>query len=377
MASREPLSTPRLDQALELALERGENGLQVSAYVDGELVADTWAGTADPGRTVPVDGETIFPIFSVSKSITATALHIQARRGLVDYEEPLATYWPAYGVNGKEWITVRQVLSHRAGVPQMPDGVTPELMIDWDWMTARLAEMEPVVSPGTRNTYLSMTFGWLVGEVVRRTDPQGRPFAEFVREEICEPLGMDSYFLGVPESERGRIATLEIAQMPAPLPAGTLVKRATPESVRLLPPAYNRDDVHGGVIPAVGAIADAHSLARFYAMIAGEGALDGVRLLDPAQLQSFLEPRPEFEEFDETYGKVMPVGTSGFWVRAPEVGPEPSHRVLAHPGAGSTIAWADLDTGLSGAITHNRMFSALDPAPFVPIGEALRALARA
>jgi CubicO group peptidase (beta-lactamase class C family) len=348
----------------------------VCAYVGGELVVDTWAGSFDGSHSEAVDGGTIFPIFSVSKSITATALHIQARRGLIDYDAPVAAYWPEYGVNGKAEITVRQVLSHRAGVPQMPDGVTPELMIDWDWMTARLAEMEPAVPPGTKNTYLSMTFGWLVGEVVRRTDPEQRSFADFVREEICEPLRMDSYFLGVPESERERIATLEIAKMPPPLPEGSLVKRATPEAVRLLPPAYNRDDVHGGVVPAVGAIANARALARFYAMIAGEGEFDGVRLLDREQVRGFLEPRPEFEEFDETYGKVMPVGVAGFWLRAPEVVPAAAaRRILAHPGAGSTIAWADLDSGLAGAITHNRMFSGLDPAPFAAIGEALREIA--
>lgn len=374
--ARAATSDALVDAAVERAIELGEIGLQVAAYLDGELVVDTWAGETAERDGEPVDGDTLFPIFSATKAITATALHIQVRRGLIEYDKPLAEYWPEYGVNGKEAITVRHVLSHRAGVPQMPDGVTPEQMLDWDWMVAQLAQMTPVVPPGSKNTYLSMTFGWLVGEIVRRTDPEHRTFSRFVAEEICEPLGMDSYFLGAPAEDLSRVATLTIATMPPPLPDGSLVQRATPESVRLLPPVYNRDDVHAGVVPAVGAVSNARSLARFFAMIANGGELDGVRLLDEEQIRSFLQPRPEFDAFDETYGKQMPVGSGGFWIRAPEVlPPDPELKVLAHPGAGSTIGWAELDAKLAGAICHNRMFSGLSPAPFEDLGKAIRAKA--
>lgn len=359
--------------ALDRALELGEVGVQVAAYADGELVADAWAG--ETGHGTAVDGDTLFPIFSVTKAVTATALHIQARRGLVAYDAPVCRYWPEYGVNGKDAITVRHVLSHRAGVPQMPGGVTPERMLDWEWMTARLAEATPAFPPGTRNTYLSMTFGWLVGEVVRRTDPAHRPFAQFVREEICDPLGMDSFFLGVPESERARIARLSYPiAFPDPLPDGSLVQSATPEAVRLLPDPYNRADVHGGVVPAVGGISNARSLARFFAMIANDGELDGVRLLEHERVRGFREPRPDYDTPDETYGRQMPVGTSGFWLRAPGVTPsrEPLE-ILAHTGAGGSIGWAELGTRFGAAICHNRMFGAGVEPPFRALGEALRA----
>jgi CubicO group peptidase (beta-lactamase class C family) len=363
--------------ALERALQLGEIGVQVAAYVDGELVVDAWAGDTGDGSGTAVDGDTLFPIFSVTKAVTATALHLQAQRGLVDYDAPVARYWPEYGVNGKDAVTVRHVLSHRAGVPRMPDGVTPELMLDWEWMTARLAAVQPAIAPGTRNTYLSMTFGWLIGEVVRRTDPAGRPFDRFVRDEICVPLGMDAFFLGVPEAERARVARLSFpVGFPGPLPAGSLVASATPEAVRLLPGVYNRADVQAGVVPAVGGVANARSVARFFAMIANGGELDGVRLLDESRVRSFLTPRDDYDAPDETYGRQMPVGNAAFWLRAPGVAPAGDDlEILAHTGAGGSIGWAELRARVGAAICHNRMFGAGGEPPFAALGAAVHDLA--
>jgi CubicO group peptidase (beta-lactamase class C family) len=341
-----------IERNLEQALE-SETGVQVCAFRNGELIVDGWAGQMGEDDERAVDGATLFAIFSLSKAITATAIHVQAERGLVDYDAPLATYWPEYGTKGKERVTVRHVLTHRAGVPPMPDDVTPEHLCDWDWMVARLAEAEPVFEPGTHNTYLSMVFGWLLGEVVRRTDPAGRPFAQFVREEICEPLRMDSFFFGVPVEDTDRIATLSFPDQPAPPPEGSLVRRAVPPQVGLNPTVFNRPDVRAACIPAVGGISNARSLARFFAMIANRGELDGVRLLTEERVLSFLQPRSDAAEHDETYGRPMPVGYGGFWLAAP--GGQEGGRVLSHTAAGGSLAWADVDTGLAVAFCHNRM----------------------
>ena len=112
-------------------------GIQVAAYLDEELVIDVWSGVTEQEGTRKVDGDTLFPVFSVTKAITATALHIQAERGLIDYDQPIARYWPEYGTNGKEKTTVRDALTHRAGVPQMPAGMTPEKICDWTQWSAR------------------------------------------------------------------------------------------------------------------------------------------------------------------------------------------------------------------------------------------------
>ena len=121
-----------VQKAVDMAIhERGEIGLQIAAYLNGELVVDCWGGLADETTGRKVDADTLFPIFSVVKAVTAVALHIQAERGLVDYYEPMATYWPEFGAHGKDKGTVYDALTHRIGVPLMPNAVTPELMCDW------------------------------------------------------------------------------------------------------------------------------------------------------------------------------------------------------------------------------------------------------
>lgn len=255
------------DAALKRALELGEIGVQVAVYRGEELVLDTGMGLADRESSRPGDSETLFPIFSVTKAATALALHIQAERGLVDYEAPLARYWPDYAANGKEAITVRHVLAHRAGVPQMPDGVTPELMADWDWMVRGLAEVKPLWPAGSQNAYLSYTFGWLTGEVVRRTDRAGRPFAQFVIEEVLQPLHIDGFDLGVPPGELPRVARLYADDFPPP------AHEAAPYFHLSMPlpvapgEVFNRSDVLASVNPAVGAVANGRSVARLFALI--------------------------------------------------------------------------------------------------------------
>jgi CubicO group peptidase (beta-lactamase class C family) len=363
----------RLEGALEEALGLGEIGLQAAAYRDGGLVADGWAGVADAATGRPVDETTVFPIFSVSKAIVAVALHLQVERGLVEVDAPVARYWPEYATRGKEAVTIAHVLSHRAGVPQAPEGIAPERLGDWGWIVDRLAEVEPVYPPGTRNTYLSMVFGWLLGEVVRRTDPQGRPFAQFVADEICAPLGMDAFWLGIPDEVRPRVAHLTWPNQPAGPASDSLTRKAVPAVVNLEPSVFNRTDVQQAGVPAVGGVSDARSLARFFAMLAQGGILDGVRLLSEERVTALLEPRPDFLEHDETYGRVMPVGVGGLWLAAPGVADSFGPRILGHPGAGGTVGWADLDLGVGGAICHNRMFGPPTEPPFQAIGAAIRA----
>ena len=183
-----------VQEAVDLAIrEHGEVGIQVAAYLDGKLVVDLWDGIANATTGRKVKPDTLFHVFSVTKAMAAVALHIQVDRGLVDYEAPVARYWPEFGKHGKEKIAIYDILTHRAGIPQMPVGVTPELMCDWDWMVGQIAEMRPLFEPGTRCVIMGYIFGWIVGEVVQRTDPKGRTFQEFFQEEICLPLGVDNY----------------------------------------------------------------------------------------------------------------------------------------------------------------------------------------
>ncbi|MCW2991779.1 MAG: hypothetical protein JWM73_2373 [Solirubrobacterales bacterium] len=378
-----PMPDQRIAQALEHALALGEVGVQVCACLHGEVIVDDWIGVADPATGTPVGGDTLFTAFSVTKAVTATALHVQAERGLVDYDARVADYWPGFAGNGKEAITVKQVLAHRSGIPQMPPGIGPEQMCDWDWMVAEIERFEPLFAPGTTNAYHKLVFGWIVAEVVRRTDPRRRPFDVFVREELLAPLGIADLYLGVPDEELGRVAAVVSDAAPQPNP--------DPRAESTLPaaiypgPAFNRRDVRQSVGPGGGGIMTARAAARFFAMLAGRGELDGVRLLSAERLLWCTEPREDALSPDPILGWTAWVGQGGYWLGGaappayPVVGDGP--HILCHPGAGGSIGWADLDTGLSCAITHNWMqgerSNSTDPDvnPFLRLADAVRAVA--
>jgi len=345
-----------------LVAEGREIGVQVAAWLGERQIVDCWAGLADPARGRMVDGDTLFNVYSVSKAVTATCVHMQVERGLIDYDAPLAEYWPEFAAAGKADVTVRHVLSHTSGVLRMPPDVTPELMTDWDWMCRRIAEMPAAYPAGSRSSYQSMTFGWLLGEIVRRTDPRQRPFGQFVREELAEPLGASDLWLGIPDEVEPRIAKLDAAAVYV-APDGNISREATPIQVDLMPDPFERPYVRRACIPAVGGIFNARSEARFWAMLANGGTLNGVRLLSEERVRSFIAPRPFFDQADPVFfGMVVPIAWSGFWLggECPPVSAPRNPRALCHPGMGGSIGWADLDSGLAVAFCHNRMFDTVD-----------------
>jgi len=357
--------------------EGGEIGVQVAAYHDGELVVEAWGGLADETTGRRVDADTLFPVFSVTKAITATALHMQAERGLIDYEKPIAHYWPEFAANGKDKATVRDALTHRTGIPQMPDGTTPEQMCDYDWMVREIAKLKPMFEPGTKSAYHSYTFGWIIAECVRRTDKKGRPFGKFVQEEICQPLGIDNLYMGIPDAVEPRIAKLT-NMPPAPAAPGSLHLVAIPQRVGTAQEIFGRGDVRRACIPGAGGIMNARSEARFFAMLANGGILNGVRLLSEERVRSFATLRKNSDEFDVVTQRVMNLSIGAYHMGGesppapPVIGRNP--HTISHPGAGGSIGWADPDAHLAVGICHNRMFNAPTPVgnPLVPIGDAIR-----
>ena len=354
-----------------LVAEGREIGIQICAWQGEEQIVDCWAGVADAATGRPVDADTLFNVFSVSKAVSATAVHIQVERGLIDYDSPVAAYWPEFAQAGKSDVLVRHVLSHVSGVLRMPPDVTPERMTDWDWMCRRIAEMPGAYPSGSRSSYQSMTFGWLVGEMVRRTDPKRRPFGQFVREEIAEPLGATDLWLGIPDAAEPRVATLDAVAVYV-APDGNMMREAQPTIVDLMPDPFERPDGRRACIPAVGGIFNARSEARFWAMLANGGQLNGVRLLSEERVASFAAPRPHFEDADPVFfGMVVPIGWAGYWLGGgenPPVAAPRTMRALCHPGMGGSIGWADPDLKLAVAFCHNRMFDTRD------IGEDSRTL---
>jgi len=345
---------------IERAIENGtEIGVQCTAYLHDKMIVNVSAGLADETSGRKVTDDTLFHVYSVTKAVLATTLHIQAERGLIDYGARVADYWPEYAANGKAATTVREVLTHRSGLCQMPEDSTPELICDWDSMIERLQAMPPLAPPGTKGLYQSMTHGWLIGELVRRTDPKGRTPGAFIREEIAEPLGIKDLWVGLPDSEAHRVARLTNAQPEMANPPEMLIA-SMPLPVALEPRVFEQPAVMRAEVAGVGGIFNALSTARFFAMLANGGELDGVRLLSADRVASFANPRRNSDEPDVViFGMPLPLGEAGFWLGTEQgmTGPARYPRAICHPGAGNSQGFADLKTGLSFAWCHNRMYA--------------------
>jgi CubicO group peptidase (beta-lactamase class C family) len=343
-----------------------EVGLQVAAYQHGKLVIDAWSGVADPASGRPMQGDTIITSFSTTKGVVATAVHILAERGALAYDAPVAAYWPEFAQNGKERATLRHVLCHQEGVPQMPDGVTPEMLGDWDGMCARIAALAPLWEPGTKTGYHAYTFGWILGEVVRRAD--GRPVERFIDEEVIRRLGITDWCLGMTDELEPRVATLVTAPNPPGMPAippDALLFRAMPLPVFPNAQVYNRRDVRTAVIPAGGGIMSARAIARHYAALAEGGSLDGVRLLSPERIAEATQLQTDAP--DQVLG--MPLRKALGWFLGGTLSPMSGRSTaFGHPGAGGSIGFADPEQHLAVGITKNLLKTHADPAE----GTALR-----
>ncbi|MFC6084687.1 serine hydrolase domain-containing protein [Sphaerisporangium aureirubrum] len=331
----------------ELVASGTERGLQVAVYKDGELVVDAVAGLADAETGRALTGGT--PIYSSStgKSLTSAVVHVLAEQGVLDYDAPIADVWPEFAAHGKQGATLRQVLDFTVGVPGVPADTTPDDLVDWDKMTAALADSEPWWEPGTKVGYHPQTFGYLVGEVVRRAT--GKPISVVLAEQIAGPLGIaDEVYFGVPSDQLDRVAKLEAAGPPMDMDMlesmmPTFFKIA-PRAVQLSPEMCNRADYLGADIPAGGTVT-ARGVAKIYAALIGE--VDGVRLISPERLAQISQPSSQ--GVDEIFSYPTAYGL-GYNLARPVASP-PAGPIIGWPGAGGSLADADLGTGTSLAVT--------------------------
>jgi CubicO group peptidase (beta-lactamase class C family) len=339
-----------------------EIGAAVGIAVDGELVVDLFAGHADPARTRPWTRETIVHLYSVTKGMTALCAHRLVDRGALDLDAPVARYWPEFAQAGKGAIPVRWLLSHRAGLQAIRTPLPPEALYDWDAMCGALAAAEPCLAPG-RIGYHPVTFGWLVGEVVRRID--GRSLGRFFREEVATPLGVDLH-IGLGPAEEKRAAEITALEPPPEFAASLAAAHPGEPPLVMLAfanpsgtgdhnlPAYRRAEV-----PAINGHGSAAALARVYGALARGGEVDGVRLLSPAAIER--ARRCEVEGIDALLGVPVRMGL-GYWLTQPGVagfafGPNPG--AFGHPGAGGGLGFADPDAKVGFGYVTNRMGSSL------------------
>src|SRR4051794_9333245 len=208
--------------------EHGEVGAAVGVYLHGRPVVDLWGGVADPATGRAWQRDTLQLVYSTTKGVTAACANLLAQRGELDLDAPVAKYWPEFAAAGKAEIPVRWLLTHQAGLPVLDEPVTAEQAIAWDPLVEALAAQRPAWEPGTRAGYHAMTYGWLVGEVVRRAS--GRTVGRFLAEEIARPLGRD-LFIGLPAREPPRMSRL-VEAPPAAATLAAIDLDALPEPMR-------------------------------------------------------------------------------------------------------------------------------------------------
>ena len=272
--------------------DRDEIGASVAVFHEGRLVVDLWGGWRDAARTKPWQENTIVVVFSCTKGATALCCHMLATARELDLDTPVAHYWPGFERHGKHEITVRMALNHQAGVPGITAMLPPDGVRDFDGMVELVAREEPLWRPGAAFGYHATTFGWLLGEVVRRVS--GESVGAFFRRHVGEPIGVD-FWIGLPSSEEPRVAETIMYDLGAAglssrlaeaLANGEPIQRAAINSMGdlLRPGACDAPGAHAAEIPAAGGLANARALARLYGKLALDyGAVDHA-LVDREQL---------------------------------------------------------------------------------------------
>ena len=369
-------------EVFEKKVAESEVGASIAFMLDGELVVDLWGGYTDKEKTEPWGRDTIANTYSTTKGMTALVAHRLVEQGRVDLDAPVAGYWPEFAAAGKQDIPVRWLLTHQAGLPAVRETLPPETLYDFAAMAEALAKTEPWWTPGEKHGYHPVTFGFLVGEVVRRVS--GKSVGTLFREEVAEPLGAD-FHIGLPASEHGRVSDM-IGSLAPPREGGktgsgkpavrlkgplanfmrdmsdpTTMVGAAFNNPHVRPGAHNTPEWREAEIPAANGHGNARALATIYGALARGGELDGVRLLEP---ESILRARTEqVSGPDATLGQMPMRYGLGYMLRSDFMPLSPSENAFGHPGAGGSIGMADPDAKVGFGFVMNRMSQGLVGGP--------------
>jgi CubicO group peptidase (beta-lactamase class C family) len=338
-------------EAFAANLAGGEDvGASFCATRNGEVVVDLWGGHADEARTRPWTRDTIVNVYSTTKTMTALTALLLADRGVLDFDAPVARYWPEFAANGKAEVKVRQLMSHSSGLSGWKEKISKHDLYDWEKVTSLLAAQAPFWEPGTAPGYHAITQGYLVGEVVRRV--AGKALGTVFREEIAAPLDAD-FHIGLPASADDRVADL------IPPPPGTAVgdgEQTELQANMSLNPGVDVGETRtrawrGAEIPAAGGTGNARSIAQIHAILANGGVAGGRRFMSEAGCRKALELQIEGDDLilgmPARYG--MGFGLAG------GVLPLPNRNSLYWGGYGGSLAIIDMDARTSFGYAMNRM----------------------
>ena len=360
---------PRI-QALVLAILNEykslgiEEGVQVAAYHHGKLILDLVSGTVTGINALRPD-DMIYS-WSMTKGITALAVHIAVQKNLLAYDDPVVRYWPEFGAHGKQHITLRHLLIHTAGLPNMPRVSVAE-MCDWDLMCRHFAAMTPVSHPGEVPAYHAISYGWLVGEVLRRAT--GKTVTQYVQDEICVPLGITNLHIGLPKARAVDCARLTFDGVHGSLNEDHCGTPAMVENPALF---ANQANVQASCMPSINMMTSARALATVYASLVGHG-VNGVRLLSDRTVDH--ARMVQRYAIDATSQGVMVMGL-GFQLPAYDTVSAMAQRrgVFGHGGWGGSISFADPENDFAFALTKTRMVNSDETLPVsIAVARAVRA----
>ena len=361
--------------------EHGEVGAGFSLVHDGTTVVDLWGGVADVATLSPYTEDTLQLVFSTTKGATAILANRLAQRGELDVDAPVSEYWPEFAQAGKDEIPVRWLLCHKAGLPFVDRDLGLGECLAWEPPVKALAAMTPIWEPGTAHGYHAVTYGWLVGEVIRRVT--GRSVGQFFADEVAGPLGLE-FWIGLPDDQQARVAPLTntgldrqapgmaaeapggeaqgmIEQLEALLGPGSLLIKALGGTSSLALAGngvFNKPEVRSAELPAANGVTNARSLARMYATVIG--AVDGTGpLLTPEQVAAATTTQTSGADqvlmMETTFGL-------GFMTSS-EFSPYGGPRSFGHAGAGGSVGFADPEHGLGFGYVMNRMMTNLSGDP--------------
>jgi len=360
---------------------RGEVGAAVALTIDGKSVVDLWGGFADKQRSRPWTRDTIVNVYSTTKGLTAICAHRLIDQGKIDIDAPVAKYWPEFAQAGKDKLPVRFLLSHRAGLPAVRKPLGENALFEWDTMCSALAAQEPWWEPGKKHGYHALTFGYLVGEVIRRVT--GKTPGTYFRDEVARPLGLDAH-IGLDASHDGRVASMIMSPPPPPgapnlfaeiakNPETATAKAFMNPNTMSRPGLVNSREWRAAEIPAGNGHTTARALARVYGALARGGEVDGIRVMSPREVPQCYQ--------EQSFGpdEVLMLSTrfsQGFMMSQPGASLGPSPHAFGHPGAGGSLGFADVDSKVGFGYVMNQMAAGIliDPRATALIDAAYASL---
>jgi CubicO group peptidase (beta-lactamase class C family) len=335
----------RVREAFEAGLE-DELGAGFAAVRAGEVIVDLWGGWADRAETRPWTRDTIVPVYSTTKGVSAFVLAMLFDNGLIDYEAPLAELWPAFSAHGKDKVTIAQTLAHQAGVPGFLHRIDPDLWLDPPACAEAIAALAPLWPPGTASGYHPLTWGYIAGEIALRAS--GRSLGTILREDVCEPLGID-FRIGTPESEHKRAA-----EMKKPTRAGEFGEITPPRKAAFFSqwaaPVRGSARWRSVEIPSANGHGTARAVARLFQVYATGGMVGASRVLSERAFVALTQPRWKGDDLVLPFNIDWRTGVIGNSNRIYG----PNAEAFGHSGMGGSVGFGDPATGVSVGYVMNK-----------------------